>query len=86
MARRKATRRKRQEPMTKTAWLKLGLIAFLLWLAGILGPVAAFIAAVQRDAILRAWETRSAIYIGIAIIVVATTSLGVWLKRLAQRV
>ncbi len=79
-------RRRAKRPMDRAGWLKLAVIALILYVAGILVPLGAFLFAVQRDVVLAAWGTGNVALVVLAVALAAALSLGYWLKRLAQRV
>ena len=64
----------------------MALIAVILYVAGILAPLAAFVWAVQRDLVLAAWGTGNVVWLVVAVAVAAALSVGYWLKRVAERV
>lgn len=68
------------------AIIKATLIAILLYVAGILVPLAAFIVAVQRDLVLAAWNTGNVLLLAGAVAVALTIGLGRWVWWLAKRV
>lgn len=82
----RGTARRAKQPMDRAAWLKLAIIALILYVAGILVPLGAFLFAVQRDVVLAAWGTGNVALLVLAVALAAALSLGYWLRRLAQRV
>lgn len=80
------TRRRRGKKTDKATWVKLALIVGILYVGGILVPLATFVFAVQRDLILAAWETGNVVVLALAVAVAAGLSLGYWLKKVAERV
>lgn len=73
-----------------TPWLKIALLAAILYVAGILGPLAGFIFAIQRDLILQGVASGDAIVLAVtvaaAIAIGLTIGVWAWLRRLADRV
>lgn len=70
----------------RATWFKLALIVAILYVAGILVPLGAFVFAVQRDLVLAAWGTGNVALIAAAVALAFALSLGFWLKKVAERV
>lgn len=72
--------------MNVSRFVKIALIALILYVAGVLLPLAAFLWAVQKDLVLAAYATGNIALVVIAVAVALLIGVGAWLKRLADRV
>ncbi len=72
--------------MNVSRFVKIALIALILYVAGILLPLAALLWAVQKDIVLAAYATGNIALVVIAVAVALLIGVGAWLKRLADRV
>lgn len=77
---RKRSRRQR------TPWLRIALIAAILYVAGILVPLAAWVFAVQRHWVQSAWSTGNILLLALALAGAAALGLFGWIVRVARRV
>lgn len=71
---------------SRGTWVKVALIALILYVAGVLVPLAAWVFAVQRDVLESAWSTGNVLLFALAVAVALALGLVGWIKRLAQRV
>lgn len=72
--------------MKPRPWLRTALIAAILYVAGILVPLALWVASVQRRLVEHGWQTGNVVLLALAVAIAFALGLAGWIMRLAQRV